>query len=481
MRKLNTFSKEQIHTFLSKLLFLFIIVQPVFDVLSELYVKGIIPIGISTYGKPLFVGFLNIILVLVYRKHFWRCFAHYALFLLYAIVHIYLFSGLPAERYIVLSEIRHMLNLIYMLLCWHDVRILFEESFDKDSYIAKLTKSLLTCFGLYLLLYLLAVITGTSGTTYGATDPKIGFRGWFNNGQIFGHALCVCLPAILYFMIHNKFQNRWLKILCKLGIAVPLLVLTLVGTKVTFYIAVIVLAAQVVLELFFAVKDKQCSHAFNALLCAVFLAVCILAYPITPVYHNTAINGDTLADEYSDERMEAFLENERRIHLSNKDRVDYPWTEAAIEELEERFLSRTLHPSLLRQRQQVYNGTKFKAAPLLYKVFGVGYLNQNDMTLERDIMALLFGYGIIAFLLVMLRPLVIWFRSVFWILRRLFKTDLLTLCLFEGFSMFFFISFYAGYTFLFTQFSIFLTVIMCLLNHRVDKLKAMDANGRLPS
>lgn len=481
MQKLNTFSKEQIHTFLSKMLFIFIIVQPIFDLLSQLHVEGILPIGISTYGKPLFAGLLNIVLVLVYRKHFWRCFIHYGLFLLYAVVHIYLFNGLPAERYIVISEIRHMLNLIYMLLCWHDVQILFAESFDKDAFISKLTKSLLACFGLYMFLYLLAVVTGTSGTTYAPTDPKIGFRGWFNNGQIFGHALCVCLPALFYCMIHNNRRRPWLRILCKLGIAVPILVLTLIGTKVSFYIIVIVLAAQVVLELFFAIKDKLRSHAFNALLCAIYLTACIFLYPITPVYHNTAINGDSLADEYNDERMDAFLENERRIHLSNKDRVDYPWTEAAVEELEERFLSRTLHPSLLRQRQQIYNGTKFEVAPLLYKIFGVGYLNQNDMTLERDIMALLFGYGIFAFLLVMLQPLAIWFRSAFWILKKLFKTDLMTLCLFEGLSMFFFISFYAGYTFLFTQFSVFLTVIMCLLHHRIDKLKALDSNGRLPS
>ena len=99
------------------------------------------------------------------------------------------------------------------------------------------------------------------------------------------------------------------------------------------------------------------------------------------------------------------------------------------------------------------------------------------MSIERDILCALLNFGIFGFLLILLRPLLIWFRSVFWILRKLFKTDLTTLCLFEGLSMFFFISFYAGYTFLFTQFSIFLTVIMCLLHHRIDKL----ANDRLPS
>ena len=477
MPNLKSLDKTRAHAFLFKLMCIFLVLQPVFDVLSQLYVNEVIPIGISTYGKPLFVGFLNIALVLVYRKHFWRCAIHYGLYLAFSVVHVLLIRGLLVEMFFILPEIRHMLNLLYFLLCWHDVRILYEEAPDRDLFIRKLTKALLACFGLYLVLYLLAVVTGTSGMTYAyADDTKKGFRGWYHSGQIFGHALSMCLPFLVTTMLNNKSKAPWLRIVCKLAVVVPVLVLCLIGTKVAFYIPVLVLSAQVILELFFAIKDKQRCHLFNALICGVCVAACLVVYPITPVYHNIGRNADALQREYSDEELAQFLAQEREHHLSPgwKDRE---WTEAALEVMEEKFLSREVHPSEMRKRQFYFNTTKFDAAPLIYKVFGIGYINQNGMSIERDILCALLNFGIFGFLLILLRPLLIWFRSVFWILRRLFKTDLTTLCLFEGLSMFFFISFYAGYTFLFTQFSIFLTVIMCLLHHRIDKL----ANDRLQS
>ena len=477
MPNLKNIDKVRAHELLFKLMCIFLMLQPVFDVLSQLYVNGTIPIGISTYGKPLFVGILNIALVLVYRKHFWRCAIHYGLYLAFSVVHVLLLRGLLVDMFYILPEIRHMLNLLYLLLCWHDVRILYEEAPDKDLFARKLAKALLFCFSLYLVLYLLAVITGTSGMTYAyADDTKKGFRGWYHSGQIFGHALSMCLPFLITSLLNNKCKTPWLRILCKVAVVIPVLVLCLIGTKVAYYIPLIVLAAQIVLELYFAIKDKQRSHIFNSLICTLCLAACLLAYPITPVYHNVGRNADALQTEYSDEWLTEFLAGEREHHLSPgwKDRE---WTEKALDVLEEKFLSREIHPAEMRKRQYYFNSTKFVAAPLIYKLFGIGYINQNGMSIERDILCALFDFGIFGFLLILLRPLLLWFRSVFSILRKLFKTDLMTLCLFEGLSMFFFISFYAGYTFLFTQFSIFLTVIMCLLNHRIDKL----ANDRLQS
>lgn len=481
MQKLRTIPKEQFHTVFFQLLCLFIILQPVFDVLSQMHVSGILPVPVSTYGKPFFVALLNLVLVLVYKKQFWRCAAHYGLFLAFSAVHLLLINNLSVHPVYIDSEIRHMFNLLYLLICWHDIRILWEEAPEKDRFASKLAKSLLFCFGLYLALYLLAVVTGTSGKTYAfADDAKLGFRGWFHSGQIFGHALCLCLPFIVTSLLNNKCKKLWLRIVCKLAITIPVLVLCLIGTKVAYYIPILVLAAQVVLELFFAIKNKEREHAVNALICAVCAAACLLVYPITPVYHNVGRNEITLQDAYTDEELAAFMEREREHHLS-PNWGDREWTEQALDVLEEKFFSREIHPSEMRKRQYVFNSTKFVAAPVIYKLFGIGYINQHGMSIERDILCAIFNFGLFGFLILLLRPLLIWFRSVFWLLKKLMKTDLGTLCLFEGLSMFFFISFYAGYTFLFTQFSIFLVVIMCLLNHRVDKLKALDDHGRIPS
>lgn len=474
MRKLRTIPKEQLHSLLFKLLCLFIIAQPVFDILSQMHTRGYLPFGISTYVKPLFAGCLNIALVVLYRKQFWRCAIPYSLFLVFTAIHLLLMKNLLIDLPMILHEARFLINLLYMLILYHDFRILYAEAADKDTFITKLAKSATVCFVLYLLLYLLAVITGTSGMTYEYADAtKLGFKGWYHSGQIFGHALCVCLPFLVYLALNNTLKKPWLRLLCKLSVAIPVLVLCLIGTKVSFYIPIIVLGAQVVLELFFAFKEKDRSHIFNALICAVCVAACLWAYPVSAVYHNTRINDLTLADKYTEEELEAFIAQEREKHLS-KNLGDRSWTEQALSVLEEKYRSEELHPSEMRNRQLHFNSVKYDEAPLVYKVFGIGYLNQQDMAIERDILCALFCFGLFGFVLFLFRPILLWLQAAFAILKRLLKTDMATLCLFEGLSMFFFISWYAGATFIHTQFSIFLVVILCLLTHKVQKLKALQ-------
>ena len=470
MRTQKNWDGEQTHALLLQLFCVFLILQPVFDVLSQMDVRGYLPFGISTYIKPLFAGFLNIALLLLYKKEFGRCAVTYSLFAVLAIVHSVLMYGLQIDLSVISHEIRFMINLLYMLILYQDLRILYRYASNPKGYADRLTKALLICFGLYLGLYLLAVVSGTSGMTYEYADAtKLGFKGWFHSGQIFGHALCICMPLLVCVLLNNNCQNPLLRILGKLCITIPVLVLCLIGTKVSFYIPIIVLGAQVVLELFFAIRGKDRSHVFNALLCAACVVVCLLAYPYTAVYHNTQVNDLTLADKYDAQELETFIESEREKHLSHN-WGDRNWTEKALSVLEGKFRSEELHPSQMRNRQLCFTSVKFMEAPLFYKLFGIGYLNQLDMAIERDVMCALFCFGIFGFLFCLCVPIYHWLQAAFVILKRLFKADIKTLCLFEGLSMFFFISWYAGATFIYTQFSIFLMVVICLLKQHIGAL-----------
>ena len=129
-------------------------------------------------------------------------------------------------------------------------------------------------------------------------------------------------------------------------------------------------------------------------------------------------------------------------------------------------------PSDIRAKQLIYNLNKYKVADVEYKIFGLGYLNQpGDLAIEKDILMSLFSFGILGFLTMFIVPISLWIRATYLMLRNIRKLDLETLLLYEGFSSFFFISFYAGYTFIYTNFSIFLVAIMYLLIHKLSKLK----------
>ena len=142
----------------------------------------------------------------------------------------------------------------------------------------------------------------------------------------------------------------------------------------------------------------------------------------------------------------------------------YNWDYQASELLEEKYTTGELHPSDMRARQLIYNWNKYKVSSIQYKLFGLGYLNQPEaLSIERDIFMIIFSFGIIGFLTVLLKPVLIWIKSTIKILRSFRKIELDTLYLYEGLSIFFCISIYAGYTFIYTNFSIFLVIITLLL------------------
>lgn len=67
-------------------------------------------------------------------------------------------------------------------------------------------------------------------------------------------------------------------------------------------------------------------------------------------------------------------------------------------------------------------------------------------------------------------PIKLLIETAYKILRNLKKVSLETLYLAEGFCVFFCITLYAGYTFTYTNFSIFLVIIMTLLKHGIKEL-----------
>ncbi len=478
---IRKYEKEQIYAFLLKTTLLFILLQPIFDLLSFLHIRDILPIAVSTYIKPILAGLINLALLFMYKKHLVRCSIVYGGYLILVVVHTLLLNGLLVDLSVILHELRFMINLLYLLICCFNLRILYLESSDKPGFIRILTKVLLLTFALYFILYFLAVFTGTSGMTYEYSDPlKEGYKGWMDSGQIFGHLICVCLPFLLGTLLNYPKQKKTHQILCKIAIVLPIAILCLIGTKVSYYLAVIVLGIQVLLEAFFALKDKQKVHWFNAGICVVCAVICVLAYPLTPVKTNTEINEAVLNIQPEQENIDRLAKEEHEKYGANLEGAgnsepekNARWTRYALNMIREKYKTGELHPADMRNRQLVFNYQKFKLADWKYKLFGIGYLNQLDMAIERDVLCVLFSFGIVGFMLLLLRPILLWLKSAVVILKRLFRTDIQTFCLFEGFSMFFFISWYAGATFIYTNFALFLAILMCLLNHKIETLKAL--------
>lgn len=94
---------------------------------------------------------------------------------------------------------------------------------------------------MYCVSIIIAILTGTSGKTYEYADPnKDGFKGWLDSGQIFGHALCIVFPFFIHYLFNKKEEKFVFRILNKLCILLPVIVLALIGTKVTYFLDIII-------------------------------------------------------------------------------------------------------------------------------------------------------------------------------------------------------------------------------------------------
>ncbi len=476
---------------ITKIVLIYILLQPVFDILSFLYVRNYIPIGISTVLKPLFVFGIGIYIFLTNKKQRKKYMAIYVIYGILMIVHSLILKDIFVANSVILHEIRFMINIAYMLVLFMILEYMYQNNTNKQEFIKKLKKTVVITFLIYCITIIIAILTGTSGKTYEYADAsKAGFKGWLDSGQIFGHALSITLPFLIYYLLNIKTKHKVINILSKISIVIPIIILLLIGTKVTYFIALIVLASHFVIDLIYFIKDKEKNNLISSLICLVVLIASLLSYNYLPVKKNIDINNNVLSVDMSasangsETNREDLLKLQQEINLSEQNSNKSQWEQARLKRvknyynwdlessklLEQQYATGKVHPADTRTRQLVYNFNKYKLSSIQYKLFGLGYLNQpTSLSIERDILMIIFNFGIIGFLVILLKPILIWIKSAFIILKNHFHTELDTLYLFEGFSIFFCISVYAGYTFIYTNFSIFLVIIILLLRDSLNK------------
>ena len=148
------------------------------------------------------------------------------------------------------------------------------------------------------------------------------------------------------------------------------------------------------------------------------------------------------------------------------------WNDKASKYLIKLYKSGKVHPTDMRKKQFFYSKKKFELASIEYKMFGIGYLNQEaSLSLESDFLMAFFCFGILGFLLMLMIPIIEFFKAIKFILLNIKKIDLETYLLFMGLGIFFCISIYAGYTYIYTNFSIFLVMLIIMLKTKIDIIK----------
>lgn len=464
----------------------FLVLQPIFDILSYLAIRDII-VNISTYVKPLFVFGFGGYLLLFYNKDKTKWFSYITIFMLFLIGHFYILYKLLVPVNVMLHELRFIINVAYMIGLFIIFKTIYSYYEDKKKFM-KITKyAVLGTFLSYFSLYLIAIASGTSSLTYEYADAlKKGFKGWFDSSQILGHAFSIMFPILLYIIMRPK--QKWYKRVIILSIFI--LSVSLIGTKVPYYITIIVLILYVIISLGVKIFNKEFNkNYFNISLAFISVIIMFLTYQYTPVAYNTAINNANAKVDVGEYNMNDIngssnIDSMDEIIKENKGKdvsrlVEYnKWNKEASEYLEKLFKEGKVHPSNMRVKQFYYSNKKFMLSSIEYKLFGIGYLNQeSNLSIESDFLMSFYCFGIVGFLLFLLIPIYEFIKSTVFILRNLKIIDLETYLLYMGLGIFFCISLYAGYTYIYTNFSIFLVILLILLNLKLDLIKEYKYNG----
>ena len=475
--------KKKIHNKLLNVILIFVLLQPIFDILSRLAIKEIIP-NISTYIKPLFIFGISAYLLWFYHPKRNKWLVYILGFGLFTLIHLFILFMLLTDFSTILHEFRFIINIAYMVALFISLYTLYYYTSDKEEMLRKIKNTIFYTFLLYFSLYLVAVLTGTSGMTYEYSDKyKLGYKGWYDSGQILGHAFSILFPIILYGILKPK--NK--KILRVLFMTLALTCVSLLGTKVPYFIMLIVLVLYLIIVLFIKVFNKEfVRNWFNIGLVFISILTLIFTYQYTPVAYNTNINNKNLQVSIEEYDISSISGNNRKENIDeilkehegeNTNYLEkyYEWSGEASNYLENLYYTSKIHPSDTRAKQFFYSYKKYMLADWQYKLFGIGYLNQDSLlSIERDFFMALFNFGLIGFLLFLFIPIKEFIRSLVFILKNLSKIDLETYMLFMGTGIFFCISMYAGYTYIYTNFSIFLVLLFVMLKLKINLIKEND-------
>ena len=464
-----------------KIFLIYIILQPFLDILSYLSIRDIIPFGISTYLKPIFVFALGAYLLFTKCNNKKSWLIYISLFAILTIGHSYLLYKLLIDTSVILHELRFLINIAYMVALFIITSAIFKDYPDKEELLRKLKKTILITFCLYFGLLLVSILSGTASKTYEYADlNKLGYKGWFDSGQILGHAFSIVFPSLIYIILSPKRKWYYRVIIMTLFIVG----VSLIGTKVPYFITLIVCILYLLVSIFVKIFNKEHkSNYFNLALISITIIAMLTTYKYTPVKYNTDINrnnAQTSIDDYNlgnESGSNSILSIEKLKEMyPNRDinrLIEYQeWNKESSEYLQTLFKENKLHPSNMRFKQIYYANKKYKLSSIEYKIFGLGFLNQDtSLALESDFFMALYSFGILGLILFLIIPLKEFIKSTIFILKHLKLIDLETYMLYMGLGVFFCISIYAGYTYIYTNFSIFLVILISMLKIKRYLLK----------
>ena len=463
---------------LATFLCLLVVACPILDVVSFLFRNSFhLNFSPSTILRPVIP--IVAIVYLFFKKN--KKFKAYTigigfLYGIYAIIHLWLFEQVKTGSSYsnVIHEAQYLVNYSFMILNLFLYSYVFREKKEE-----KLRHCILYSTILYLGLLLLAIVTGTSSTTY---LEGIGLKGWFESGNSLSAILVLSLFVLLPMIKEKEKQKVVIPVLIVMGIVL----MTVIGTRVGLLGYLLVCILYFILEsIFYFIRNKKINKKYIGIGCVGLLVVVIAL----GVVGSSTLQRRKQLEEQSDKIIDP--STNQVAHLTG----DLVQIKKQIDEntLPEGYMSEAQKKSVvelyniaeelnlshtqMRVIQVIYNAllVKNQANPL-YILFGNGYMaNFRELVLEMEIPAFLFNFGLIGFILYFIPFVITFFYGIIkgWKYRN--KIDVSYVMLVFGCGFTFALSFFSGYTFFNSSSMIMIVAINALMLNKIRKIEKGEA------
>ncbi|MCM1371293.1 MAG: O-antigen ligase family protein [Clostridium sp.] len=421
------------------ILLIFIIVSPFLDNLTYL-LRNVLnfDISLSTILKPLFMGVYFLILMFILKKNNEKVLKYFIpifIFMIYCILHFVLIKGLYTSKSggSIYDEINKLIQLAYLLITLINFYIIIFKNnifkYDKD----KILKYLVFSGAIYYIFYLISIVTGTSALTYANNVNNIGYRGWLNPSHLINHYAVLLFPVC--WLLYKKYnKNYFLAIFLLVGISCYYFI----GTKSGTFGIIMDLCCISILEIinFFSLLKTKKSLSF--LIPTSLFVISLLAFNLTPCSNNLnntkQINKDfegktslRLEDEIqymesiNNEDKDESTEGSVSENIGNKSKY-YSKSLEALYHVKKSNLNNLVSGSDNRRNQLSYSCKLFELLDIRYKALGIGFYNQpRNLAMEDDFFSILFNYGIVCFIIIVLPLLLIYLYCLKKIAWKVFK------------------------------------------------------------
>ena len=357
--------KEWIKTNINKIVALFIIMQPILDVLTGVCVNTLhwnITIGVVI--RILFLAFICMVSLFFFQKK--KLWIPYLLIGLYFI--LYVVGMVLYKDSSLLTEIQNLVRAFYFPI------LLISLYAIKDQIrISNLT--FLTMILFYIVLIFIPTIIGIGYKSYQIT--KVGTLGFFNSANEISGIISILTPIL--FVVFYK-SKKWIPIV--IFTIMYLVVILMVGTKTPLLSLIITSGISVLYLWNFFRKKKQYFYIVSSI--GIILVACIgmiIIIPKTNFYKNIKTHLNYLGLEHV---TEVFQDKELVDHFIFSSRIKFMKNKAYI----------------------------YKKSNLYEKLFGIGYINDERETkqIEMDYFDIYYSHGVIGFLLYFILILIVLYQ-----------------------------------------------------------------------